>query len=173
MSEVAETVLDQRATAVPRQRVRALEELLEHSRTSTTGETGRRSDYGEEVMWRSTSCECENLRLKSHRRYINGYATQDLKNRAFEPEFTGKMNFYLAVVDDQMRHPDDRPSIGLILCKAHNRVIVEYALKDATRPIGVARWELTDSLPEDLRGALPSPEQLAAGLDAAGGAGAS
>jgi hypothetical protein len=59
------------------------------------------------------------------------------------------------------------------ICKEHNRVIVEYALKDTTRPIGVARWELTSSLPEDLRGALPSPEQLATGLGTDGGAGAS
>lgn len=90
------------------------------------------------------------------------FVVVDIKNRAFEPEFAGKMNFYCAVVDDQMRHPDDRPSIGLILCKEHNRVIVEYALKDATRPMGVARWELRRSLPEDLRHDLPGPEALAA-----------
>ncbi len=88
------------------------------------------------------------------------FVVVDLKNRAFEPEFAGKMNFYLAAVDDRMRHPDDRPSIGLILCKEHNRVIVEYALKDATRPIGVARWELQKALPADLEGQLPSPDQL-------------
>jgi predicted nuclease of restriction endonuclease-like (RecB) superfamily len=92
------------------------------------------------------------------------FVVVELKNRAFEPEFAGKMNFYLAVVDDQMRHPDDGPSIGLILCKEHNRVIVEYALKDATRPMGVARWELSKALPEDLRGNLPSPAQIEAKL---------
>ena len=92
------------------------------------------------------------------------FVVVELKNRAFEPEFAGKMNFYLAVVDDQMRHPDDRPSIGLILCKEHNRVIVEYALKDATRPMGVARWELSQALPEDLKGDLPGPDELAARL---------
>jgi predicted nuclease of restriction endonuclease-like (RecB) superfamily len=100
------------------------------------------------------------------------FVVVELKNTEFEPEFVGKTNFYLAAVDDRMRHPDDRPSIGLILCKEHNRVIVEYALKDSTRPIGVARWELRNSLPEDLKGALPSPEQLITGLDADGGAGA-
>ena len=72
------------------------------------------------------------------------------------------MNFYLAPVDDQMRHPEDRPSIGLILCKEHNRVIVEYALRDAKRPMGVARWELRRSLPEDLKGALSSSEMPSA-----------
>ena len=96
---------------------------------------------------------------------LHCFVVADLKNRAFEPEFAGKMNFYLAAVDDLMRHPDDRPSIGLILCKEHNRVIVEYALKDATRPIGVARWELTKSLPEELKDALPSPEELMARMD--------
>jgi predicted nuclease of restriction endonuclease-like (RecB) superfamily len=84
----------------------------------------------------------------------------ELKVEPFQPAFAGKMNFYLAAVDDRMRHAEDRSSIGLILCKEHNRVIVEYALRDATRPIGVARWELRDSLPEDLKEALPSPEQL-------------
>ncbi len=92
------------------------------------------------------------------------FVVVELKNEAFQPEFVGKTNFYLAAVDDRMRHPDDRPSIGLILCKDHNRVIVEYALKDTTRPIGVARWEMRDSLPEDLEGALPSPAQLEARL---------
>ena len=92
------------------------------------------------------------------------FVVVELKNEAFEPEFAGKMNFYLAAVDDRMRHADDRPSIGLILCKEHNRVIVEYALRDTTRPMGVARWELRDSLPEDLKGELPSPAQIEARL---------
>ena len=95
---------------------------------------------------------------------LHCFVVVELKNEAFQPEFVGKMNFYLAAVDDRMRHADDRPSIGLILCKEHNRVIVEYALKDTTRPIGVARWEMRDSLPEDLKGELPSPAQLEARL---------
>ena len=96
------------------------------------------------------------------------FVVVELKNEEFEPEFIGKTNFYLAAVDGLMRHPDDRPSIGLILCKEHNRVIVEYALKDTTRPIGVARWELRKALPEDLKGQLPSPEELRAGFGEAG-----
>src|SRR5262249_4924864 len=90
------------------------------------------------------------------------FVVVELKNEPFQPEFAGKINFCLSAVDDRMRHADDRPTIGLILCKAHNRVIVEYVLRDTTRPIGVARWEIKDALPEDLRENLPSPEELAA-----------
>lgn len=87
------------------------------------------------------------------------FVVVDLKMRAFEPEFVGKMNYYLSAVDDQMRHKDDAPSIGLLLCKdAKNRVKVEYALRDVKKPIGVAEWQtrLVESLPKKLRGALPT-----------------
>lgn len=87
------------------------------------------------------------------------YIVVDLKMQAFEPEFTGKMNFYLAAVDDQMRHPQDAVSIGLLLCKdASNRLKVEYALRDVQKPIGVAEWRtrLVDSLPKNLRSSLPT-----------------
>ena len=87
------------------------------------------------------------------------FVVVDLKMQAFEPEFTGKMNFYLSAVDAQMRHPDDAPSIGLLLCKdAKNRLKVEYALRDVKKPIGVAEWQtrLVEALPKKLRGALPS-----------------
>jgi hypothetical protein len=83
----------------------------------------------------------------------------DLKMKPFEPEFAGKMNFYLSAVDNQMRHEHDAPSIGLLLCKdARNRVKVEYALRDVKKPIGVAEWQtrLVESLPKRLRGSLPS-----------------
>ena len=90
----------------------------------------------------------------------------DLKMREFEPEFAGKMNFYLSAIDDQMRHPDDCPSVGLILCKARNRVIAEYAVRDIQKPIGIAEWRtrLLKSLPKQLRGSLPSIAELEAEL---------
>jgi predicted nuclease of restriction endonuclease-like (RecB) superfamily len=90
----------------------------------------------------------------------------DLKMRDFEPEFAGKMNFYLSTIDDQMRHPEDRPSVGLILCKARNRVIAEYAVRDIQKPIGIAEWQtrLVKSLPKQLRGSLPSIAELEAEL---------
>lgn len=87
------------------------------------------------------------------------FVVVDLKMKPFEPEFAGKMNFYLSAVDDQMRHEHDAPTIGLLLCKdAKNRLKVEYALRDVKKPIGVAQWQtrLVESLPKNLRGSLPT-----------------
>lgn len=90
------------------------------------------------------------------------YVVVDLKTTAFKPEYAGKMNFYLSAVDDSMRHPDDQPTIGLLLCRENNRLTVEYALRDVKKPIGVAEWttKLVESLPATLRDALPSVEDL-------------
>jgi predicted nuclease of restriction endonuclease-like (RecB) superfamily len=91
------------------------------------------------------------------------FVAVDLKMRPFEPEFAGKMNFYLSAVDDQMRHADDAPTIGLLLCKdAKNRLKIEYALRDVRKPIGVAQWQtrLVESLPKTLRGSLPTIAEL-------------
>jgi len=92
------------------------------------------------------------------------YVAIDLKVEPFKPEFAGKMNFYLSAVDDLLRHPDDKPSIGLILCKDRNKVVVEYALRDTRKPMGVAAYRLTTSLPKDLKGRLPTIEELEAEL---------
>ncbi|MCY6494326.1 PDDEXK nuclease domain-containing protein [Leptolyngbya sp. GGD] len=91
----------------------------------------------------------------------------DLKMIEFTPEMSGKMNFYLAVVDDLLRHPDDQPTIGLILCKSKNQTIVEYALRSINRPIGVSTHEIWNSLPEQFKQSLPSIEQLELEMDAA------
>jgi predicted nuclease of restriction endonuclease-like (RecB) superfamily len=95
------------------------------------------------------------------------YVVIDLKMKAFEPEFAGKMNFYLSAVDDQLRHADDRPSIGLLLCKERDHLTVEYALRDLKKPIGVAQWQtkLVESLPKNLKGSLPTVEEIEAELD--------
>lgn len=94
------------------------------------------------------------------------YVVIDLKMKTFEPEFAGKMNFYLSAVDDQLRHADDRPSIGLLLCKERNHMTVEYALRDLKKPIGVAQWQtkLVESLPKDLKGSLPTVAEIEAEL---------
>ena len=94
------------------------------------------------------------------------YVVIDLKMKAFEPEFAGKMNFYLSAVDDQLRHADDRPSIGLLLCKERDHVTVEYALRDLKKPIGVAQWQtkLVESLPRNLKGSLPTVAEIEAEL---------
>jgi predicted nuclease of restriction endonuclease-like (RecB) superfamily len=94
------------------------------------------------------------------------YVVIDLKMKTFEPEFAGKMNFYLSAVDDQLRHADDRPSIGLLLCKERDHVTVEYALRDLKKPIGVAQWQtkLVESLPKNLKGNLPTVAEIEAEL---------
>jgi predicted nuclease of restriction endonuclease-like (RecB) superfamily len=94
------------------------------------------------------------------------FVVVDLKMEAFRPEFAGKMNFYLSAVDDQLRHRDDQPSIGLLLCKERNRLIVEYALRDVKKPIGVAEWRtrLVESLPKKLQSSLPTVKQIEAEL---------
>jgi YhcG PDDEXK nuclease domain len=72
------------------------------------------------------------------------------------------MNLYLSAADDLLRHPDDKPTIGLLLCRAKNRIVVEYALRDLKKPIGVAEWEtrIVKSLPKGLKGSLPSVEEI-------------
>ena len=94
----------------------------------------------------------------------------DLKMEAFKPEFAGKMNFYLSAVDAQLRHSDDQPSIGLLLCRGKNRLTVEYALRDLKKPIGVAEWRtrLVDSLPRKLQGSLPTVAEIEAELGGKG-----
>lgn len=88
------------------------------------------------------------------------FVVVELKAGAFKPEHAGKMNFYLAAVDDLMRQAEDRPSIGMILCRSKNRVAVEYSLHATGKPIGVASYTLEKELPRELRGALPAPEDL-------------
>ncbi|HEY3333500.1 MAG TPA: PDDEXK nuclease domain-containing protein [Capsulimonadaceae bacterium] len=77
------------------------------------------------------------------------------------------MNFYLAVVDDLLRHPDDAPSIGLILCKGNNRLVAEYALRNVASPMGVSEYRITETLPDALRASLPTVEQLEAAFSTA------
>lgn len=92
------------------------------------------------------------------------YVVIELKAGAFKPEHAGKMNFYLSAVDDHLRHKDDQPSVGIILCKSKNRLIAEYALRDTHKPIGVSAYKLTKALPEKLKGTLPTIKDLEAAL---------
>ena len=96
------------------------------------------------------------------------YVVTDLKVRPFEPEFAGKMNFYLSAVDDLLRHPDDKPAIGLILCKAGGQVVAEYALRDIAKPVGVSSYvtRLVEALPQELQSSLPTVAELEAELQA-------
>jgi hypothetical protein len=90
------------------------------------------------------------------------YVVVELKAVPFEPGFTGALNMYLSAVDDLMRHPDDQPTIGLLLCKSKNDLVVEYALDGYRRPMGVAQWEkqLSQGLPEELKGSLPTIDEI-------------
>ncbi len=89
----------------------------------------------------------------------------ELKVGEFKPEYAGKMQFYLAVLNDTIRLAEENPSIGIILCKEKNRIIVEYALKDTTQPIGVSTYKITTTLPEELQKYLPSGEEIAKRLE--------
>jgi hypothetical protein len=86
--------------------------------------------------------------------------------KGFTAGDAGEMNCYLSAVDDRLRHPDDKRSIGLILCKTHDHVLAEYALRDLDKPIGVAEWQtrLVQSLPEDLQASLLTIAELEAEL---------
>jgi predicted nuclease of restriction endonuclease-like (RecB) superfamily len=95
---------------------------------------------------------------------LRSFVVVDLKMEPFKPEFAGKMNFYLSAVDSRLRGKDDHPSVGLILCREKNRLVVEYALRDTRRPIGVAVYRITQRLPRGLKGSLPTVKQLEAEL---------
>ncbi len=92
------------------------------------------------------------------------YVVLELKAGKFKPEFLGKLNFYLSAIDDLLREEADKPSVGLILCRGENNTVVEYALRDMSKPIGISSYELTRVLPENLRGNLPTIEEIEAEL---------
>lgn len=97
---------------------------------------------------------------------LHCYVIIDLKMGEFKPEYSGKMNFYIAAVDDLLRSPRDNRTIGIILCKSKRKTTVEYALQEMGKPIGVSTFTVRESLPEPLRDSLPSVEQLEMEIDA-------
>ena len=94
------------------------------------------------------------------------YVVVELKNTEFKPEHAGKLNFYLSAVDNQMRHPEDRQTIGMLLCKSKDNFVVEYALQDIKKPIGVAGYatKIMEKLPKEFKGSLPTIEEIEAEL---------
>lgn len=102
--------------------------------------------------------------LLFHRR-LKSLVAIDLKVGSFRPEHVGKMQFYLAALDDLVREEGEGPSIGIIVCKEKKRTIVEYALRDARKPIGVATYAIKKTLPKELRGQLPGPDEISKLLD--------
>ncbi len=97
---------------------------------------------------------------------LRRYVVVELKAMPFEPGFVGQLNMYLSAVDDLLRHPDDNPTIGLLLCKSKNKLVVEYALRGFSKSMGVAQWktQLTETLPDDLKSSLPSIKEIEAEL---------
>ena len=86
----------------------------------------------------------------------------------FKPEYAGKMNFYLSAVDDLLRHADDKPGIGLILCRTKNRIIAEYALRNSATPMGISEFRRLEDLPDRLSGTLPTIEEIQVELGSPG-----
>jgi hypothetical protein len=95
---------------------------------------------------------------------LRAFVVIELKRGEFKPEYAGKLNFYCNVVDDTLRHPQDAPTIGLMLCQGKDKVLAEYALRGIDKPIGIASYELTRALPANLQSVLPSIETLEAEL---------
>ncbi|MBW4592491.1 MAG: DUF1016 family protein [Brasilonema angustatum HA4187-MV1] len=98
--------------------------------------------------------------LLFHRR-LKCLVAIELKIGEFLPEYVGKMQFYLAALDDKVRLEDENPSVGIILCKLKDKTIVEYALRESNKPIGVATYRIVSTLPQELQDKLPAPEQVA------------
>jgi len=115
-------------------------------------EVGRK-DYYIDLLFYHTKLRC--------------YVVVELKNTDFEPEYAGKLNFYLSAVDDILRHPDDKPTIGLLLCKTKDNFTAEYALRDINKPIGVAEYTtaLVEKLPKQFKSSLPTIKEIEAELE--------
>lgn len=98
--------------------------------------------------------------LLFYHRFLKCLVAIELKTVEFEPEFAGKMNFYLELLDEQEKQPDDNPSIGIILCPTKDNIEVEYSLKSSSKPIGVSEYTLTHNLPKELKGKVPTAKEF-------------
>lgn len=97
---------------------------------------------------------------------LRAFVVIDLKKGKFKPEYAGKLNFYCNVINDRLKCPDDQPTIGLILCQQRDRLTAEYSFAGIDKPIGISTYELTRTLPQELRSALPTVEEIEAELEA-------
>ncbi len=104
------------------------------------------------------------LDLLFYHTLLHCYVVIELKVVEFEPEHAGKLNFYIKAIDEQLRKAEDKPTIGILLCKGKNKIVAEYALSDINKPIGVSEYELTQALPDELKSSLPTIEQIEAEL---------
>ncbi len=95
---------------------------------------------------------------------LHAYVVIELKSGKFKPEFAGKLNFYLNLVDDYFKTKEDNPTIGLLLCKSRKKVVAEYSLKGVEKPIGISEYQLTKAIPDDLKASLPTIAEIEAEL---------
>ncbi|HAP36377.1 MAG TPA: DUF1016 domain-containing protein [Bacteroidetes bacterium] len=105
------------------------------------------------------------LDLLFYHTQLHCYVVVELKTGDFEPEYAGKLNFYIKAVDTQFKKEGDQPTIGILLCKKKDKLVAEYALSDINKPIGVSEYQLTHSLPDNLKPSLPSIEEIERELD--------
>ena len=103
--------------------------------------------------------------LLLYSRRMQAMVAIELKVGDFKPEYKGKMEFYLNVLDETVKLPHENPSIGIIICKSKNRTIVEYALRHSASPIGVATYSVSSELPDDYKDMLPTSQDIAAKVD--------
>ena len=93
------------------------------------------------------------------------YVVVELKATSFKPEHAGKLSFYTSAIDGELKNSDDNPTIGILICKSKNNTVVEYALKDINKPLGISEYQLTEILPKEFKSSLPSIEEIEAKLD--------
>ena len=139
---------------------RAIEEAIVHHITRFLLELGAGFAFVGRQMHLEVGGEDFFIDLLFYHLKLRCYLVVELKAGPFKPEHTGQLGFYLSAWDALRKAPDDGPTIGLLLCKSKNRVVVEYALRDSSKPIGVAEYQLTGALPEDLQTSLPSIEAI-------------
>jgi len=104
------------------------------------------NDYAIDLLFYHTRLKC--------------YVVIELKNTKFIPEYAGKINFYLSAIDSLLKAEDDKPTIGLLLCRDKNNIEAEFALRDLNKPIGISEFQLTEILPEELKSSLPTIEEI-------------
>ena len=123
-------------------------------------------EFGNDVMFAGNQYRLEVegkeyfVDLMLYHRKLQCFIAIELKIGEFEPEYKGKMEFYLNVINDTIRLPHENPAIGIIICKTKNRTIVEYALRNSAMPIGVATYSITPDLPDDYKTLLPDAERI-------------
>jgi predicted nuclease of restriction endonuclease-like (RecB) superfamily len=150
-------------TADPRKEAEVEQALVDHIQRFLLELGSGFAFVGRQVHLEFSSCDYYLDLLFYHLR-LRCYVVIELKAVPFDPGFVGKMNMYLSAVDDLLRHHEDKPTIGLLLCRSKNKIVVEYALRDLKKPIGVAEWEtrIVEKLPEELKGSLPTVEEIEA-----------